>query len=108
MGAYSERQADQERDAEEEPSPWVFFSTHPPSEERIQTLERLAAEAPDQDRLEMIGKESYLDAVGHWWTMLLRDELRQRRLARTRVVLDRLAKRGKRLGVAGMRETGRE
>lgn len=87
-----------ERDAEEEPSPWVFFSTHPPSEERIQTLERLAAEAPDQDRLEMIGEESYLDAVGPWWTMLLRDELRQRRFARTQVVLDRLAKRGKRLG----------
>jgi beta-barrel assembly-enhancing protease len=79
-----------ERDAAKDPTPWVFFSTHPPTKERIATLNRLADEFADKHKPEIIGKEPYLATVGPWRGMLLRDELQQRQFARSQVLLDRL------------------
>jgi predicted Zn-dependent protease len=87
-----------ERDAAKEPTPWVFFSTHPPTEERIETLNRLADAMAGSQGPETLGKEAYLTAVGPWRAQLLRDELQQRRFARSQVVLDRLLDSGAGLG----------
>lgn len=87
-----------ERDAAKEPTPWVFFSTHPPTEERIETLNRLAEAIVESQGPKTVGKEPYLIAVGPWRARLLRDELQQRQFARTQVVLDRLLESGTRLG----------
>ncbi len=87
-----------ERDAAKEPTPWVFFSTHPPTEERIEMLNRLAEAIVEKQGPKTVGKEPYLTAVGPWRALWLRDELRQRRFARSQVVLDRLSESGTRLG----------
>ncbi|ADE15116.1 peptidase M48 Ste24p [Nitrosococcus halophilus Nc 4] len=76
----------EERDAADEPTPWVFFSTHPPTEERIKNLERLGRKADPG----IIGEKPYRAAIDPWLETLLDDELQQRRFARTQIVLNHL------------------
>lgn len=87
-----------ERDAEKERGPWLFFATHPPSEERIDTLNRRANASTEAGKSGLLGREPYLAATRPWRGRLLRDELRQRRFARSQVVLDRLLESGTGLG----------
>lgn len=76
----------EERDAADEPTPWVFFSTHPPTEERIKNLEQLARKADPG----LVGDERYLATIDPWLEIFLDDELRQRRFKRTQMVLNHL------------------
>lgn len=87
-----------ERSVSDDPSPWVFFSTHPPTLERIDTLNQLADEAVRRGSAGTVGQEEYRVALGPWRGPLLRDELRQRRYARMQVILDRLFEDGNSLG----------
>ena len=77
------------------PSPPALFASHPPSQERLATLQALAERA---GRSGTTGRGDFLDATlshrGKW----LRMELATRRLCRVRVVLDRLIEQGENLG----------
>lgn len=79
-----------EREAGGTTNPALFFATHPPTEDRIERLRKLAegSTAPDGPR---DGEVEAFRAVtlplrGAW----LRDELRSREFARSQVLLDRL------------------
>lgn len=88
----------EERKAAKDPERFIFFSTHPPTEDRIETLKELAkkslADGGDGD----VGKERFLAATLPSRAMFLNDELRQREFARTQVVMDRLFGTGANLG----------
>jgi predicted Zn-dependent protease len=86
-----------EREAGEQPTPLIFFATHPPTEERIATLRaRSRLVPPGGER--RVGRESLLEAVLPVRGILLRDELRRRDFARTQVLLDRLVSTAIRVG----------
>ena len=104
-GGYDPREAGKiwealikERNVSDDPSPWLFFSTHPPTLERIETLNKLAEESIRQGRAGAVGREDYQAALAPWRAPLLRDEMRQRRYARTQIILDRLFEDGNALG----------
>jgi predicted Zn-dependent protease len=79
----------QERAATGDSEPLIFFATHPPTEERVQTLRRLADERRDPVRAYVVGGERYVETLRSLRTMLLRDEVRTRQFKRSRVVLER-------------------
>jgi predicted Zn-dependent protease len=79
----------QEREASGDSERPIFFSTHPPTGERVQTLRRLADERRDPARAYEAGRERYVETLRPLRTMLLRDEVRTRQFERTRVVLER-------------------
>jgi predicted Zn-dependent protease len=84
----------EERAAMKKSEPVLFFATHPPTEERVDTLRALAEERRDAARIPEVGAERYLAALAPLRTMLLRDEVRTREFARSAVVLDRLVAGG--------------
>ena len=95
--AYDPREApkiwealDKERRAAKDSEPLVFFATHPPTDERIETLKELARKTYAQDRDWTDGRQAYLAAIRPLRARLLRDELRLRDFARTQVLLERL------------------
>ncbi len=86
-----------EREAGDVDEPPAFFASHPPAEERFETLTRMAQEAgagPEPD----VGDDRHLRMTlphrGEW----LEEELRRRRFERMQVVLDRLFETGTGLG----------
>lgn len=81
---------DKERQAGNDSSPLIFFATHPPTSERIDTLKELAAKSYSAERPWVVGREKLLAAVQTVRPALLRDELRRRDFARTEVLFDRL------------------
>ena len=81
---------DKERRAGKDSQPLIFFATHPPTDERIETLTSLAAKAYTPDRDWADGREAYVRAVRPRRATLLRDDLRLRDFARTEVLLERL------------------
>src|SRR3990172_2481936 len=88
-----------EQKAAKDPERIIFFSTHPSTEERVQTLKQLGERAGADGVNRIIGREPFLAAVLPLRADLLRDELRQRGFAGTQVVLDRVCERGVGLGV---------
>jgi tetratricopeptide (TPR) repeat protein len=79
-------------------TPFIFFATHPPTEERIDTLRKLAQRAVAQGGQANVGTERFGAATLPLRAALLRDELRQREFSRSQVVLDRLIEYGVGLG----------
>ena len=83
-----------EREAADDPTPWLFFSTHPPTEERMATLAELAEGWVAKHGPGKLETERFLATLGPWRGEWLRDELRQRRYAATEVLLLRLLQQG--------------
>ncbi len=83
-GLMLERDADP--DSEDKP---IFFASHPPTEERVETLDARAAETDVTDR--DIGADRFAQAVRPLRSTWLRDELKRRRLEQSEVLLRRLA-----------------
>lgn len=83
-----------EREAGKESTPLIFFATHPSTEERIETLQRLAEKAYTPERSWVVGKETFLAATLPHRPTFLRDELRRRDFARSQVLFDRLLESG--------------
>lgn len=79
-----------EREAAEDSEGFIFFSTHPPTEERIETLRALAEKAVAGGGQWIVGEDRFLAATLPLRATLLRDDLRLREFARSQVVLDRL------------------
>lgn len=87
-----------EQKAAESSEPFIFFSTHPPTSERIATLKKLAQAANPDGRSLTTGAEEFYTATRQVRGTLLRDELRQHKFSRSQVVLDRLFETGEGLG----------
>ena len=79
------RERDAGDDSKDKP---IFFASHPPTEERVETLETEAKEA-DVANAE-IGADAFRDVVRPLRSAWIEDELRRRRLAQSEVLLQRL------------------
>ena len=88
----------EEQKAAKTSEPFIFFSTHPPTSERIATLKQFAEETPSDGRPLTKGAEEFFAATRRIRPELLRDELRQHKFARSQVVLDHLFETGVGLG----------
>ena len=87
-----------EHEASEREAPFIFFATHPPTEERIETLTAKAKEDAAQGGNFFVGKDE-LEAVAlPLRATLLRDELRHGEFKETQVLLDKLMEGGVGLG----------
>lgn len=86
----------EEKKAADIDEPFIFFASHPPSQERFQTLKTMASDvtSPGDER----GTERFIEITaphrGEW----LEAELKRRRYPRVQVVLDRLIAAGSHLG----------
>jgi predicted Zn-dependent protease len=78
-----------EKDAIDEDDPMLFFSTHPPSAERVDTLKQRAQAASKPESGWYVGTERYNEIVDPLRFGLWRDELRLRRFEATQLLLDR-------------------
>jgi predicted Zn-dependent protease len=87
-----------ERAASKEGSPFIFFATHPPTDERVETLKTRAEQEVAGLRMPTVGKAQYMAAIQPFRSMFLRDELRRREFAETQVLLDRMKDAGIGLG----------
>lgn len=87
-----------ERAAAKDSAPFIFFATHPPTEERIDNLKKLAQSAATTGGPGYVGREQFLAKILPLRATLLRDELRRREFAGSQVVLDRLFEGGVGLG----------
>jgi predicted Zn-dependent protease len=79
-----------ERDASDDPEQFIFFATHPSTEARVETLKSLAASTPAAKRGKDKGAERYAQATWPYISDWLRDDLRNRKLAGSEVMLKRL------------------
>lgn len=79
-----------ERDASDDPKQFIFFATHPSTEERVETLKALAAAAPATRRGTDLGADRYASVTRPYLSEWLRDDLRNRKLAGSEVMLKRL------------------
>jgi Zn-dependent protease with chaperone function len=77
----------EEKNASDEPARLIFFSTHPASEERQETLEKMAQELGDNGGL--VGKDKLAAVASSYRGRWLRDELRHRDYPRLEVLFDR-------------------
>jgi predicted Zn-dependent protease len=84
----------EERKAGKESAPLIFFATHPPTEERIETLRVLAEKAYMPERSWVVGTDAFLAVALAHRSTFLRGELRRRDFARSQVLLDRLLRNG--------------
>ena len=87
---------EKERKAAETSRPFVFFATHPPTDERIEALRALASKASPATTT--VERERFLDATVPHRAAWLRDELRLREFKGSQVVLERLRAGGVRPG----------
>jgi len=87
-----------EREASDKEDPFIFLATHPPTEERIETLKTSAREISGSDPRFEVGKDRLYAAISSLRFTLLRDELRRREFKETQVLLDRLIENGAGLG----------
>lgn len=87
-----------EQAASKKSEPFIFFATHPSTEERIETLKARAQQASVGLNTPVVGKERLQAALLPFRATLLRDELRRREFAESQVVLDRLIENGVGLG----------
>ena len=79
-----------ERDASDDPKQFIFFATHPSTEERVETLKALAAAKPATRRGTDVGADRYARVTRPYLSEWLRDDLRNRKLAGSEVMLKRL------------------
>jgi predicted Zn-dependent protease len=79
-----------EKQASDESAPAIFFATHPPTEERIETLKGLAQKDMVHGRQYDTGTGRFLSATMPIRAMLLRDELGRHEFAQSQILLDRL------------------
>ena len=84
-----------EKDALDEDQPMLFFSTHPPSAERVDTLKQRAQATPEPESGWHTGTEKYNEIVDPLRFGLWRDELRLRRFDATQLLLDRAIDAGR-------------
>lgn len=87
-----------EHAASEREVPSIFFATHPPTEERVETLTAKAQAVTAQEGPFFVGKEELEAVVLPLRGTLLQDELRRGESKETQVLLDRLMKSGVGLG----------
>lgn len=87
-----------EREAADDPDKFIFFSTHPPTEERIETLKEMAENAVADEGGGIVAQERFLTATLPFRRKFLRDEMRRREFAQSQVLLDRLLESGVGLG----------
>jgi len=87
-----------ELQASEREAPSIFFATHPPTEERIETLTAKAKKDVAQGGNFFVGKDEFEAVVLPLRATLLRDELRRGEFKETQVLLDKLMKGGVGLG----------
>ena len=87
-----------ERKAAEAPNQLIFFSTHPSTGERIETLEALAEEWSAGRRPGRDGRARFLAHSLGFRGAMLRDELRLRDFKRTQVLFDHLMEAGGKVG----------
>ena len=87
-----------ERDASDEPEQLIFFSTHPATLERVETLEKLASKVVSSDTPLNVGAERFNGSVLRLRSQLLRDELRLRKFDQSQVVLQQLIESSVNLG----------
>ena len=92
------RALEAEREAAGDSDAFIFFATHPNIKERIRTLEAQAERLVQARGAGEQGQDAYLDATSAFRAKWLRDELRQRNLAASAVVLDHLLSGGNRPG----------
>lgn len=78
----------------------VFFASHPPSDERSQTLSTLATKAMElaPNKNWNLGKDGYLAAVLPHRAAFLRDDLQLRRFKRSEKLINALIEDGVRVG----------
>lgn len=70
-----------------------FFSTHPTSEDRMQTLSDLA-QSKDQSRAIFTNKDQYRAALGGWWPKFINDQIRAKNFDAGEFLVDQLAQNG--------------
>ena len=87
-----------EHEASEREAPSFFFATHPPTEERVETLTAKAREVTAQGGRFFVGKEELEAVVLPLRATLLRDELRRGEFKETQILLDKLMRGGTGLG----------
>ncbi|MBT6274460.1 MAG: M48 family metalloprotease [Chromatiales bacterium] len=88
-----------ERDAQKDaPSASIFFASHPPSEERRETLAKLAENRIGNVPSGEIGRERFLSKIGAFRERLLRDEMHVRKFDRAIFLIDSLINDGHRVG----------
>ncbi|MGD2126408.1 MAG: M48 family metalloprotease [Desulfobacteraceae bacterium] len=83
-----------ERDAADDPEQFIFFSTHPTTEERVKTLNEDADTLVAQGKAGHIQQKEYLAAIGPYRAGWLKDELQKQDFKASQVVLDRLIETG--------------
>ena len=83
---------EEEREAADQSRPFVFFATHPPTDERIGTLRALAAKLGSEATT--VERERFLDATRGHRAEWLRDELQLREFKGSQVVFDHLRASG--------------
>jgi tetratricopeptide (TPR) repeat protein len=81
-----------EKEASNLPKGSIFFASHPTSQERRDTLTKMAAEY-DSDTAKL-GRERFVEMTARYRGDWLRDELRQRDFGSLQVVLDHLMEAG--------------
>lgn len=81
----------EEKEASDDEETFIFFSTHPASEERSKTLAEMAKAVDGGERL--IARERFLKVTAHHRPTWMRDELRQRDYERIEVLIQRRLKR---------------
>ena len=87
----------QEKDALDENAPNIFLSTHPLSDERVDTLKRSAVAAIEPQTGWYTGTDRYNAVIDPLRFQLMRDELRLRQFPATQILLDRSANAGRRV-----------
>ncbi len=80
-----------EREAADDPEQFIFFRTHPTTEERMQTLEARAAQMIQLGEEGRRRQNDYIAMIRPFRAAWLRDELRKRDYAASGVVLEHLA-----------------
>ena len=83
------RALSEERKAADESEPFIFFATHPSTDERVQTLSRRASAVVGRQLVET-GRERFQGIVAPHRAGWLNELVRSRKFAQTEVLLNRL------------------
>lgn len=87
-----------EHEAAKDEEKTLFFATHPPEQERFETLRELADQRAG-DSADDLGGEAFHQMLAPYLHQWAQDELRRRKLAQSRVVFERLADAGRLQGL---------
>jgi hypothetical protein len=87
-----------ERDAADEPEQFIFLASHPATEERIETLKRMAASIQADDVNRGRRQRQFQETVRPFRAVWLRGELNKNDFAATQIVLDGLRRQDDKAG----------